>query len=1282
MAWPGKPGHAFLLQFDQRSRHPKLGFSAGNGLDELTQVMNFDSSFLRRRLMVFTCLLAIVGCSNADEMVSDPVFPLVFRELQGHRVADLQVPAKGKAGFSWLAPTLTGITFTNLVPAERSLRNHILLNGSGVAAGDVDGDGRCDLFFAGTGGHCALYRNLGGWRFADITHESGLNFAGLDVTGAVLADVDGDGDLDLVVATINRGTHLYINDGNGHFRDHTADSGLASVNAGMSLALADVAGTGRLDLYACNYRNETLRDGFSMKLRVATIRGKRVVTMLNGRELNGPELAGWLTLDEKGQITENGQPDVLYHNEGEGKFTPISFTNGMFLDENGSALKEPLYDWTLSAAFRDLNGDGLPDLYVCSDLASPDRIWINQGGGRFQLLRPTALRKTSWFSMGVDFADLNRDGKDEIFVTDMLSRDHRLRQLQVGGHQPLSSPIGGIDFRPQVPRNTLFLNRGDGDYSEIAYFSGLPASEWSWSPVFLDVDLDGYEDLLISTGFERDVQDADIAKELETARRGQNLTDVQALEMRARFPRLEQPKLAFRNRGNLTFEESGSTWGFDTPGVSQGMALADLDGDGDLDVIVNNMNGVAGIYRNESNAPRLAVRLQGRSPNTRGIGSRITVLGGAVPRQTQEIQSGGRYLSSDEAMRTFAAGGVTNLLTVEVSWRSGKTSRLEGVHANQLVEMVEPPDPAKATPETTPTPEPFFTDVSSLLKVVHHEENFDDFERQPLLPRKYSQLGPGVSWFDLDGDGWEDLLIGSGKGGALIAFHNTGKGGFEPFTQEFLTMAVPRDETTVLGLQLGGDEPSLIAGWANYEDGRAEGAAVVLYDPGVGAMRNLIPANGSSTGPLAAGDFDGDGQLDLFVGGRIVGGRYPEPASSRLFHNTGGRLVEDAGAGALLKKVGLVSGAVWTDLDGDGYPELVLACEWGPLRVFRYQDHRSWREVTAEMGLDQYRGWWNGVSVGDFDGDGRLDLVASNWGLNTKYQEFRPQPLRLYYGDFTGAGGVDLLEAYSDVGMGKIVPFQHLGRVAAALPYLSGRYSSFRKFGEASISEILRDQASSAQELQANWLETTVFLNRGDHFEAHALPTEAQLSPAFGVCVADIDNDGNDDVFLGQNFFPNEAETGRDDAGRGLWLRGNGKGGFTGLSAVESGVRIYGEQRGAAVADFDHDGRMDLCVGQNGAPVSLFRNTGGPAGIRVRLQGPRGNPTGVGAQVLCSHCRAIREVHAGAGYWSQDSATLIFPKPGRSSDITVRWPGGVVTKITIEPGQTEVVIKYDKPAAR
>src|SRR5439155_1154093 len=380
--------------------------------------------------------------------------------------------------------------------------------------------------------------------------------------------------------------------------------------------------------------------------------------------------------------------DVLLRNDGSGIFTPLSFTNGTFLDESGKPLTEPLYDWGLSAMFRDINGDGAPDLYVCNDFASEDRIWINDGTGKFRAIPKLALRHTSMFSMGIDFADINRDGWDDFLVLDMLSRSHAKRQLQVGDLPLTFSGIGEIDNRPQYSHNTLFLNRGDGTYAEIAYFSGVPASEWSWTPVFLDVDLDGYEDLLITTGHELEMMNADVSNRAEELKARKKLSVPEQLNLRKMFPRLETPKVAFRNRGDLTFEEASAAWGFDTSGVSHGMCLADLDGDGDLDVVVNNLNGVAGVYRNESPAPRVAVRLKGQAPNTRGIGAKIKFLGGTV-LQSQEIICGGRYLSGDEPERVFAAGKTTNGLRTEVTWRNGTRSVVPDVTPNHLYEIEE-----------------------------------------------------------------------------------------------------------------------------------------------------------------------------------------------------------------------------------------------------------------------------------------------------------------------------------------------------------------------------------------------------------------------------------------------------------------------------------------------------------------------------------------------------------------------------------------------------------------
>lgn len=1194
---------------------------------------------------------------------------LEWKRSDHFRSAALTVPAEGKPGFTMLPPGATGIAFTNAIARSRYTTNQIYLNGSGVTAGDMDGDGLCDLFFAGLGGASALYRNLGSWKFENVTKSSGVNCTDLDASGVAFADIDGDGDLDLVINSVGGGLRIFLNDGHGKFTVLTSSSPLNPARGGSSMALADVDGDGDLDLYVANYRTSTIRDQPGTRIKGENINGVPVIATVNGRPATEPDLMGRFTVEASGKIIEHGEPDVLLLNDGAGRFSPVSFTGGAFLDEDGRPLPAPPYDWSLSVMFRDMNDDRAPDIYVCGDFSAPDRIWMNDGSGHFRAAPRLAVRRTSMFSMGVDFADINRDGFDDFFCADMLSRDHRRRQTQVGDLVPVFLSIGQIDNRPQYPFNTLHLNRGDATYAEVAHFSGVQASEWSWTPVFLDVDLDGFEDLLITNGHERDAMNADVMGRAEAMKAERKISGSELLNLNNLFARLDTPNIAFRNRGDLTFEDASAAWGFNTPGVSHGMALADLDNDGDLDVVVNNLNGVAGIYRNEAAAPRIAVRLRGVAPNTRGIGAKIRVLNGAVPMQSQEIIYGGRYLSSDDPMRVFAAGALTNKLRVEVVWRSGLRSVIAEAQANRLFELDE--SGAFAAKMVVPEkPVPWFEDVSAALKHVHHEEPFDDFALQPLLPHRLSQLGPGVAWQDFDGDGREDLMIGSGRGGLLAVYRNEGSGKFSSFTNAATAKIAARDQTAVVGI-----DSMVFVGSNNYEDGSNEGGAIRVYDLKRGASGGSVLNQAITTGPLALADVDGDGDLDLFIGGRMIAGRYPEPAASVLMRNDGGRFT----VLQRFENFGLVSSAVFSDLDGDGKPELILACEWGPVRVFEQKDG-SYREITERLGLGSYLGLWNGVTTADLDNDGRLDIIVSNWGLNSHYQTGPSRNRRLHFGDLSGRGTVDILESHLDSMLSKDVPDRSFKTVSAAIPFVKELVGSYAAYSSASVAEICGDRFKQMKSVEATTLASMVFLNRGDHFEAQALPTEAQLAPAFGICIADADGDGNEDVFLSQNFFAMNPDTPRCDAGRGLWLKGDGKGALSPVPAVQSGVTIYGEQRGCAVADYDGDGRVDLVVTQNGAATKLYHNTTGKPGLRVRLRGPSGNARTIGAALRLKfggRWGALREIHAGSGYWSQDGSIQVLGTREEPTQLSVRWPGGKTTVADVPQGAGEITVDID-----
>ncbi len=1174
---------------------------------------------------------------------------------------------------------VTQVSFTNLLPESRFLTNQILPNGSGVTAGDIDGDGRCDLFFSGLGGGSRFYRNLGNWKFEDVTERAGVACPDMDATGALFADVDGNRSLDLLVNSIGGGTRLFINDGHGHFT--RSSQVLNPGGGGTSLALAAPFQPGELALYIANYRVSALMDAPGTHFNIKMVNGKPLVAAIDGKPLTNPEWTNRFRFKfntsgggrMKFGYEELGQADFFCAIRAKGQFSPVAWTSGKFLDESGKALVEPLYDWGLSVMFRDFNGDAQPDLYLCNDFNSPDRFWLNDGRGHFQLAPNNALRCTSLAAMAVDVADLDRDGQDDFLVVDMLSRSHHRRLTQRNMLRTDTAQASESSNRPQFPRNTLFMNRGDGTYAEIAQYAGLEASEWSWGPIFLDVDLDGYEDLLVPNGFQRDNMNVDIQNRIKQAHAGK-VSSREELALRGLFPRLDTENLAFRNLGSFRFEESSKAWGFDTPAISQGACLADLDHDGDLDVIVNNLNGVAGLYRNDTVAPRVAVRLKGVAPNTQGIGARITVTGGPVT-QCQEMICGGRYLSGDECLRVFAAGDVTNRLRIVVAWRSGKQSIVEGALPNSLY-VIDEATAGAAPAEVKKTPPPaWFEDVSPKLNHRHQSVTFDDFERQPLLPKRYSRFGPGIAWWDLDGDGQEDLVIGAGQGISSGWFRNNSQGGFDAKNATAWTPPNMREQTGLVGWQPG----SVLIACANYQDAQVSGGALHFYSVGTNQPIEMGDAWDASAGPVAAADYDGDGNLDLLIGGRIKAGRYPTAASSRLYRQAKGKLVLDDANSSLLANVGLVSGAVWSDLNADGWPDLLLACEWGPIRVFQNQ-HGALKEVTRELGLDKFAGWWNGLNTGDFDGDGRLDVVASNWGQNSKYEYRRQKPLRIYYGDFNNDGGVAFLESLYEPAMGQYAPLRMLDAATRAMPYLAERFSTHQAWAEASIADALKDHDSQAAFLEANWLETTLFLNRGDHFEARPLPFEAQLSPAFAVCVADFDGDGREDLFLSQNFFAVDGDTSRYDAGRGLLLRGDGQGGFRAVPGQESGVKIYGEQRGAAVADYDGDGRVDLAVTQWQEETQLLHNCQAKPGLRVALQGPPGNPRGFGAILRLKFGEKLgpaREIHGGGGYWSQDSPTQILATPEPPTQLWVRWPGGLEKTYEVPVGAKEIRVKID-----
>lgn len=1194
-----------------------------------------------------------------------PAAEIAWETGTGYRSAALPAPAGAAAGFKLLSLPEAGIRFTNNLSLQRAGENQNLMSGAGVAVGDVDGDGLPDIYLCNVEGPNALYRNLGNFRFEDITAAAGVACTNLASVGATFADLNGDGHLDLYV-TSNGGPNAYfVNDGKGRFTDQVKSAGLAQLKlGGTTPAAADIDGDGDLDLMVANYGEFTILRG-GADIGFTTDRTGK--TIIRGR------FARRLVL-ENGMLSELGDTNTVFRNNGDNTFTALSWTDGTFRDAAGQPLKKAPLDMTLTTMFHDLDGDGDPDIYECNDFQTPDRIWMNDGRGRFQEINPLALRSTSVFSMGVSFADINHDGLDDFLVCDMLSRFHDLRMRQMGlTNSPPHTP-GLIEDRPQIRRNTLFLNRGDGTYAEIANYASLDASDWTWNPVFLDVDLDGWDDMLISNGHARDTQDHDAIMRMQSVGKQSIQSSRTNLLL---FPLLQTPNMAFHNRSDLTFAERGAPWGFNSSNVTHGIAPADFDGDGDLDLVASCLNAPPLLYRNESPAPRVAVRLKGKAPNTQGIGAKVRLLGGAVPSQQREVYAGGHYLSGTDPLQVFAPGSSSSM-TLEVTWRNGTRSVVKDVKPGRVYELDEAgaqpvSPPAKPSPAST-----LFADVSDQLKHTHAEDNYDDMARQATLYRKLSQPGPGVAWGDLDGDGDDDLVIAGGQGGQLGVYRNDSKGALSKWDDAAWADPAIRDQTG-LALLPSSAGSELFVGWSNYEDGLevGPGARVIPFAGGKPGTTVDLPATLASTGPLAVTDLDGKGSFVLFVGGRVIPGRFPEAASSRLFKRSATGWELDVTLSKAFENIGLVNGATFSDLTGDGRPELVLACEWGPIRVFAFAE--GVKELTQDLGLDRQTGWWQSVSTGDFDGDGRLDIVAGNFGLNSPYKATDTSPARLFHADFDGNGTVELVESYDEPTLGnRPAPRHDRTLLEDAMPFLKVRFPLHADYAKATVPELLGPAYEKAGKLAANQMASVVWLNRGDKFEMKPLPMETQLAPVFGLNVADFDGDGVEDLFVAQNFFATSKTLPRFDAGRGLLLLGDGKGGFRAQRGQDSGVLVYGEQRGSATSDFDGDGRVDLVVSQNGNQTKLLRNQTAKPGVRVRLKGSSNNPAAIGAVIRPfngDQAGPVREVRAGSGYLSQDSLVQVFG--GGITKLEVRWPGGATTASAVAAGAKEIELSAD-----
>lgn len=1209
------------------------------------------------------CFVLLASCSTTPE--------LKWNQEGHYRWAELK-PGWGETGFRSLSSGETGIGFVNRLSEEQIAENQNLLNGSGVAAGDVDGDGLTDIYFASLDGPNKLYKNLGSFEFEDITEKAGVAHKGFHSTGVVFADVDGDKDLDLLITAMSKENSLYLNDGKGNF-EKSENSGLGQARGSMTMSLADIDGDEDLDLYITNYKEKQAKDIFDLKeLALENMVRKSGDTF----ELRPPYDEHFALLEDENGYSQRelGERDELFINNGEGVFKRVQNPGEHFLNEEGKEQGlDP--DWGLAAKFTDLNGDMLPDLYVCNDYWTPDRVWMNQGDGTFKALDNLAIRNFSFYSMAVDFSDINRDGNVDFFVTEMLAEEHGSRMRQLVPNDPMYK--FQINDQPQYNRNSLYLNRGDTSFAEISYYSGVEATGWSWATSFLDIDLDGYEDLLVNTGFSYDMQDLDTQNRLsrQVARSAEAIKGYVL-----KFPNLELRNKAYLNNKDLTFTDKSSDWGFSEEDISHGLAIADFDNDGDLDLAVNRFNEESQLFENKSGAPRIAVRLKGRSPNTQAIGTKVELQGGPVT-QTKAINSGGEYLSGSEPMVVFAASENNPSHELTVTWPGGGTTTISDMKANRIYEVEEPDQYSLETSDTGNKQTPvLFKDISERINHNHSENEFDDSRFQQLLPIKLSRLGPGISWIDYNRDGNEDLVISAAKDDRTSIFQNTGDGYFKNVAIEGFNETAPGDQTAILGWSEKSGV-TMLAGSMNYEQGSVNVSSATAYSLSGNEVMETgeLPGVLSTTGPLAAADYNGDGAIDLFVGGRFTPAEYPKNANSRLFTKENGTFRLDEENSGILNEIGMVTGAVFTDYDGDGDQDLLLSRAWDSLVLLK-NNNGNFEDHTEAVGLDSFKGWWNGLATGDFNNDGRPDIIATNRGLNSAYQLDSSKPLKMFHGDFDRDNRYEIMEAYYNDNSRAYVPRRSLNVLAEPLPPVTRSIQSYTQFANATLTELFRTDLENIPSKEINTLRSMLFINRGESFESRTLPVEAQLSAAFAAVVADYDNDGNEDIFLSQNLFALPELFPRQDAGRGLLLKGDGNGDFESMSGTVTGLKIYGEQRGAAAADFNKDGKVDLAVSQNGNATKLYLNRGEKAGLNIQLSGPTENRSAIGSGIRIVYEGGgkgpYREIQAGSGYWSQNGYIQVMGFESKPKAIEVKWFDGTVETVKVNPDKRYYRINY------
>jgi len=1081
-------------------------------------------------------------------------------------------PEDGKVSigpiFNKIDPSESGILFSNNVE-ENYQRNYFdtfayVYNGAGVATGDINNDGLMDIYFTGNEVSNKLYLNTGAMKFKDITESAGVGGgAGWD-NGVTFIDINSDGWLDIYVCRggfrdtdAERRNLLFINNGKLGFSEEAKKYGLDDDGYSIHAAFFDMDNDNDLDMYL------TARpDSFYLGLS-RMVSGKR----------NPPEKCrDKLFRNDNGRFTEIGKKAGITHNFG----------------------------YALAVVTADLNNDGYQDIFVSNDYADNDYIYINQRNGTFKDEVKNMTNHLSLFSMGADIADLNNDGFEDILVMEMLPENYKrskvsMPRMDVQGFWA----IVDSGFHKQYMHNVLHLNHGNGFFSDVSQMAGISKTEWSWATLASDFDNDGDRDIFVANGYRRDLFDGDLQQKQETWIRA-NMSKYQSSDEMfdkgfKEFLQIYDPikvrNYLFRNNGELKFENVSEAWGFKDSTFSNGAAVADFDNDGDLDMVINNLDGTSDLYENDAESKNnyLRVKLLGPDGNRDGIGARVSLFYEGRLQQFFQQKTVRGYLSSNEPIIHFGIGSVNKVDSVVVVWPDQKTSTLRSVNGNQVVkaDYKEAVSGLDYSMKYTPL---FAEQTQQLLTspFLHKENKVDEYKDQVLLPHEFSRSGPFIATGDVNADGTEDFFVGGAKGqaGALYLQQN---GKFNKQPLEIFEADKAYEDMGTVFFDADGDKDLdlyVVSGGSEYDENNIFYQDRLYVNNGRGSFsRGELPVTASSGSCVAVYDFDDDGDLDIFRGGEVLAHKYPYSPRSYLIVNEKGKFLDKtSNLAPQLQHAGMVKTAVWADFNGDKKAELIIAGEWMPIRVFETASGQL-KEVSSNYGLQHTEGWWNKLLVDDIDGDGDIDMVAGNLGENYKFQASNEKPFEVYAADFDGNGTNDIFLAkhLNDI----TVPIRGRECTSQQCPMIAQKFPTFLSFAETDLKGILGEQElKSALHYSVRHFSTVVFENNSGKFVAQKLPLEAQLSTVNGIIVRDFDSDGKKDILLAGNKFDVEVETTPADASAGVFLKGMGNMQFKSYKPMESG--FFAPYNVKDIAPVNWNGNWAILMSSNNDQLRVF----------------------------------------------------------------------------------------------